>query len=166
MKKIFMRQISRLFIASILFLWLSVPVLPAFAATDAAGILPKGDVSECEVFNMEEISAYDDPEVIKDYALKGDDYNVRALLGCAISTGNVHLWMLGYFVNYAIRFALVMGGLVSTFFIILGGYRYMVGGVTDDKESGKKTIIHAIIGLVLSLLAYLLVSVVQIFVTS
>jgi hypothetical protein len=41
----------------------------------------------------------------------------------------------------------------------------MTGGITDDKEKGKKTITYALIGLSITLLAWILVNIIQVAIT-
>jgi hypothetical protein len=86
-------------------------------------------------------------------------------LACAIKTGRIKLWMIPFFVSYMANFFIGVAGTVSLLFVILGGFWYMTGGVTDDKEKGKKTITYALIGLAITLLAWTIVNIVQVFVT-
>ncbi len=58
------------------------------------------------------------------------------ILGCAIQTGNIHLWMLPYYITYIIEFLMNIAGLISVLFVIIGGYLYAWGGLTEDKEKG------------------------------
>ncbi|MBD3327889.1 hypothetical protein GF340_01145 [Candidatus Peregrinibacteria bacterium] len=87
------------------------------------------------------------------------------LLGCAIQTGRISLAMIPYFVTSIINYILGIAGLVSVLFIVIGGYHYIWGGVTDDKEKGKKTIVHALTGLGLALMAWTIVQVVLALIT-
>lgn len=89
----------------------------------------------------------------------------NGFLGCAIKKGEIHLWMLPYFISYFANFFIGIAGVVSLLFVLLGGFWYMTGGVTDDKEKGKKTITYALMGMVLTLLAWIIVNVVQVQVT-
>jgi hypothetical protein len=59
------------------------------------------------------------------------------------------------------KILLPLTGIVSVFFIILGGYQYMASGANEEMaESGKKTLQNAIIGLVIVILSYVIVNVV------
>ena len=82
------------------------------------------------------------------------------LLGCAVNTGRITLAMIPYFITYFSNFLLGMAGLIAVLFVVLGGYRYVIGGLTEDKEKGKQTIMHALMGFGLSLLAWAIVNVV------
>lgn len=98
-----------------------------------------------------------------DAKLKGD---VRGnLLGCAIKTGRITLSMIPHFITYFANFLLGMAGLIAVLFVVLGGYRYVIGGLTEDKEKGKQTIMHALMGFGLSLLAWAIVNIVMAAVT-
>lgn len=96
----------------------------------------------------------------------GNQAEKQKILACAIKTGKVRLWMLPYFVSYIANFFIYVAGVVSLLFVVLGGFWYMAGGITDDKEKGKKTIFYALVGLVLTLLAWVIVNVIQVQVTS
>lgn len=87
-------------------------------------------------------------------------------LGCAVKLGRIRLYMMPFFITYLTKFLLGIAGLISVIFIILGGYNYATGGLTEDKEGGKKYIKNALIGLVVSLSAWIVVSLVQAVLTS
>lgn len=139
-----------------LFLMASSPVL-IFAQQ---GILPKA-----------ERSTEDCKKLLREFTNKSDTdkqtqlttaATQEELLGCAIRTGRISVKMLPFFITFLIRFAIALAGLVAVLFIVIGGYKYTVGGLIDDKESGKKTIIYAITGLVVSLLAWIIVNIIQV----
>lgn len=59
-----------------------------------------------------------------------------------------------------IRLVFTFLGLLSVLFIVIGGYRYITSGGDDKKAAqGKKTIQWALIGLVVALSAYAIVSI-------
>lgn len=89
-----------------------------------------------------------------------------SILACAIKTGNVNFWMLPFFVRNVLQFLISLSGLISVLMIIVGAYFYIAGGLTDDKEKGKTVIKYAIGGLVLSTLAWFIVNVILLAVTS
>lgn len=60
-----------------------------------------------------------------------------------------------------IRILLMIGGAIAVLFVIIGGYQYLTsGGNDEDAEKGKKTLVNAIIGIIIILLAWVIVSVV------
>ncbi len=87
------------------------------------------------------------------------------LLGCAIKTGNISLWMIPFYMTYLINFILAVSGLISVLFIVIGGYWYIIGSAQGQTDKGKNTILYAIVGLVVSLMAWIIVNVVQTLVT-
>ncbi|HBB02975.1 MAG: hypothetical protein US89_C0004G0038 [Candidatus Peregrinibacteria bacterium GW2011_GWF2_38_29] len=88
------------------------------------------------------------------------------LIACAIKTGEIHMGMVPYFITYFIKFLLGIAGLISVLFILFGSYQWTVAGITEKQDAAKKTITHAIMGLVVVLLAFAVVSIVQAVVTS
>ncbi len=82
------------------------------------------------------------------------------LLGCAIKTGKISFDMIPYFITYIVNFLLSLVGLVCVLFIVLGGYYYVFGGLSEDKDKGKKTIEHALMGMALALLSWTIVNVI------
>lgn len=91
--------------------------------------------------------------------------NANDILGCAIKTGNIELWMIPHFVIYAVETLLGVAGLISVLFIVVGGYQYAIGGLTEERDKAKKTIMYAIAGLVVALLAWAIVNLVQLALT-
>jgi hypothetical protein len=51
----------------------------------------------------------------------------------------------------------VLSGVVATIYLIWGGYQYITAGGGEGAESGKKTIINAIIGLIVIIISWALV---------
>lgn len=63
--------------------------------------------------------------------------------------------------TFIIQGLLGIVGLLSILFIIIGGYKYVTSaGNEEAAESGKKTLVNAIIGLVIVILSYVIVAVV------
>lgn len=61
-----------------------------------------------------------------------------------------------------INILLTVAGLVAVLFLIIGGFRYIVaGGNEESSEAGKKTIINAVIGIVVIILSFVIVRVVS-----
>lgn len=83
-----------------------------------------------------------------------------------IQSGQIHLSDIPAFIVYFINFGIVIAGSLSLLFLVIGGYRYIIGGIMQsEREEGKNTVIYAIIGLVVSLLAWAIVNIVQLLVT-
>lgn len=61
-----------------------------------------------------------------------------------------------------VQIALSLAGLIAILFLIIGGFRYVTAqGNEDATETAKHTILNAIIGIVVIILAYVILSVVQ-----
>jgi len=75
---------------------------------------------------------------------------------CTISADNI-----GVLVNTAVTILLVIAVLISLFFLIWGGIRWITSGGDKGKvDEARKHIVAAIIGLVIALLAYFILTVV------
>ncbi len=60
-----------------------------------------------------------------------------------------------------IRLMLLFAGAIAVVFVIIGGYQYLTsGGNEEAAEKGKKTLINAIIGVVVIILAYVIINVI------
>lgn len=60
-----------------------------------------------------------------------------------------------------VRLLLLFAGGVAIVFVIIGGYYYITsGGNEETAEKGKKTLINAIIGIVVIVLAYAIINVI------
>lgn len=60
-----------------------------------------------------------------------------------------------------IEIALAIVGLISVLFVIVGGFRYVTSsGNEEQTEGAKKTITHAIIGVVIVVLAFVVIRVI------
>lgn len=66
-----------------------------------------------------------------------------------------------------IDWALYLSGAIAVIFVIIGGYRYLTAGGNEEAATkGKNSVINAIIGLVIIMLAYVIITVVTNFLTS
>ena len=74
--------------------------------------------------------------------------------------------MLPYFVTYFANYLLGIVGILVVLFIVLGGYFYIWGGLTEKKEKGKQYITHALMGLAVASIAWILVNAVMALFTS
>jgi len=105
-----------------------------------------------------------DYQACKNLLIKQSNYD-NETLACAIKTGEIHLSMLPYFVGYIIKFLLGIAGLISVMFMVYGGYQWVIAGVSEKQDAAKKTIWHALIGFVVVLISFAVVSIVQTIVT-
>lgn len=87
-------------------------------------------------------------------------------IGAKIHCGYVSLNDFPLLVIYLIQWVLTIAGGIAVIMIMIGGFQYMLGGVTDDKERGKKTLIYAITGLVVAFMAWWIVELIQVWLTS
>lgn len=87
----------------------------------------------------------------------GGDSRYCTGLADMIRTGNIHLWNIPCFVKFFTETLIAFAGTLSVFFVIFGGFRYVAAGVSDDKDAAKKTITYALIGLAVTLLAWVIV---------
>ncbi|MBP7898814.1 MAG: pilin [Candidatus Gracilibacteria bacterium] len=89
-----------------------------------------------------------------------------AALTCGIKSGRIPLWLIPFYIVRVINFLLVFSGLVSTLFMVIGGYHMIIGSYSEEKEKGKNAFKYALFGLVITLLAYTMVNLVLLFVSS
>ncbi|MBI2638395.1 hypothetical protein HYW83_02285 [Candidatus Peregrinibacteria bacterium] len=154
------------FLVTIILVSLAVPV-------GYAQILPalrKGwAIQSCDDLKPELFSSEQQfKNIMKESGDRGLDKRefLSTVLGCAIKTGKIRLFMVPFFITYFIQFLLSIAGLVAVLFMVIGGYKYVVGGLTEDKESGKKTILHALVGFIVALSAWIVVNFIQVALTS
>lgn len=79
---------------------------------------------------------------------------------CSFITGEFHFECFPLYLAYLIRFFFGFAGGFALTEIIRGGYEYALSGVQAtgvDKESAKKRITHAILGLSVTVLTYLII---------
>lgn len=86
---------------------------------------------------------------------------INFILGCSIKYGLVRLWMLPFFITELVQFLVALAGMVCMLYIVVGGYQYISGGLTDDKEKGKKTVMYAIAGFVVVLVSWIVINIIQ-----
>jgi len=97
--------------------------------------------------------------------LPGDDYNIGgygdACVGLAgmIREGTITLRQIPCFIKYFSQTLIAIAGSLSVIFVMYGGYRYVLGS-DEAKDEAKRTITYALIGLAISLLAWILVDIV------
>ncbi|QQR84204.1 hypothetical protein IPJ72_03390 [Candidatus Peregrinibacteria bacterium] len=94
--------------------------------------------------------------------LPSQDINIGgrgdACIGLAtmIRTGDIHLRNIPCFIKYFTQTIAGVAGTLAVLFVMIGGYLYVVGR-DDQKDQAKKTITYALIGLAVSLLAWIII---------
>ncbi|MFH0820977.1 MAG: pilin [Candidatus Peregrinibacteria bacterium] len=76
-----------------------------------------------------------------------------------IRSGDIHLRNLPCFIKYFSQTLITVAGSLSVLFVMIGGYMYVLGK-DESKDKAKKTITYALIGLAVSLLAWVIVDIV------
>ncbi|MBD3330310.1 hypothetical protein GF354_02140 [Candidatus Peregrinibacteria bacterium] len=88
------------------------------------------------------------------------EVTLNDVLACGIKNGDISLWMAPYYIRYFLEFLIGIAGIAAVLGIIIGGFRYLFAGVSEDKEAGKKALMYSIGGFVLIMLAYVIVNIV------
>ena len=85
-----------------------------------------------------------------------------ACIGLAdmIRSGDIHLRNIPCFIKFFTQTLVGVAGSIAVVFIMIGGYRYVASSEEDAKSGGKKTIIYALIGLAVSLMAWIIIDLV------
>jgi len=86
--------------------------------------------------------------------------SIAPILGCAIKTGRISLGMVPYFIQYISNYILGLISIISLLFVTIGGFLYIAGGLTEQKDKGKTYIKNALIGMAIAFLAWSIVSVI------
>lgn len=155
-----MKTFNRIFISLLLTVFLAGNA-PVSANAALGSVLPMNTKPCDEVITAQE-GAFKDPIKFKEAMKTAERTNV---LACAVKTGRIHLYMMPFFVTSLIQFLISIAGLIAILFMVYGGFKYAVGGLSEDKEGGKKVVLHALLGLVVALAAWIIVSVVQLALT-
>lgn len=151
-------------------------------ANAAVGILPGGGETESGYVSADwltvdqcyfAVEIWDEQYATNGYnglpsemTIEGSDkMTSEEMLACALKSGNMSFWMVPYFVNYALEYAINVAGIIVVLMIVVGGYYYIYGAVTDDKEKGKTIITYAIGGYALVLVSWFIVNAVLLAVT-
>lgn len=161
-----------LLIFGFVFLTSFVSLVPSAKA--AVGILPGGGDEVSGYVSASSLSTADCSTAVEtwgqtystsgyssmpaDVSVTGGKISINEMLACGLKSGNMHFWMVPYFVNYALEFAINVAGILVVLMIIIGGYFYIYGAVTDDKEKGKTIIKYAIGGYILVLTSWFIVN--------
>lgn len=94
------------------------------------------------------------PSSIADKKITSSD-----ILACGIRTGAMKLWMIPYYIRFMLEFIISLAGLIAVAGTVYGGYLYMFGGISDDKDKGKKAMLYGVVGMIMTLVAWAVVSI-------
>ena len=87
--------------------------------------------------------------------------SIRLLFPIGGIAGSQSLTGPGGLIYRIISLLLVVAGALAVLFVIIGGYQYITSHGNEEKsESGKKTLVNAIIGVVVIVLAWVIINVV------
>jgi hypothetical protein len=142
---------TRMWLIALLFLFSFTQVSLAAGTT----IIPE-NVSDAEIKVAEDQK---DTEEVKRLEIQKD-------LADKFKTGKFELYDIGTYIQYLIEFLIYIAGGIAVLFVVIGGYKYMIGSVSDDKEAGKKTIAYALAGFAIAVLAWTVVNFIQVWLTS
>lgn len=92
---------------------------------------------------------------------ESDDQYRNSILACGIETGKIHFWMIPYYVVNFIEFLIGIAGLIAILFLVIAGYQFVISGATDKRDAAKGTVMHALTGLVIVLVAWVVVNIIQ-----
>lgn len=82
------------------------------------------------------------------------------VLGCAIKTGDVKIWMVPFYIRFILELVISLAGLLAVAGFIYGGFLYLFAGISDDKEKGKTALKNSVIAMVLILTSWAIVNIV------
>lgn len=83
-----------------------------------------------------------------------------------VADGTLELNDLPLVIIYWIDWLTWLAGSIAVIFLIIGGYQYIFGGLTDDKENGKKTFLYAVSGLIVVFFSWIAINLIQGWLTS
>ena len=75
-----------------------------------------------------------------------------------IRSGDLSLRQIPCFIKYFSQTLIAVAGSISVIFVMIGGYKYTLSD--ENQDEAKKTVTYALIGLALSLMAWVLVDIV------
>ena len=77
----------------------------------------------------------------------------------AVETGNWEWELILQLIFHWIELGVYLAGTIAVILIMIGGYQYIFGAISEDKEQGKNTIIKVLIGYSVILLAWIIVDI-------
>jgi hypothetical protein len=134
------------------------------------GIIPAPkdtDTQTCESLIFKHTSIVEGKRKINQKDLRKDLMNTAIIsLGTKIKGGCVQLRDVPFIVIHLIDLFTKLAGTIAVIFLLYAGFQMIVSGVTDDREKAKNTIKYAVTGLIVSFLAWVIVNLVQVQLTS
>lgn len=172
------KNIAKIFCLLALVTFLSsVLVQPTYAATKwgllPATDTPTGNPGKLSFGQNGEVTGTEIPPQgcfekmyqYEQHTLTLEGENKTEILACAIKTGKIHPEFIPFYILHIANLLVFAAGLIAILFIIVGGYQYVLGGVTGNTEKGKKTIFYAVGGLTVVILSYFIVQAIQLALT-
>lgn len=126
-------------------------ILPKAGDTVTSEGGKEGDIASCD----SEITKFNETGNFENVLMDKSE-----LLGCAIKSGRISLPMVPYFIQYFSNYALGLVSILALLFIVIGGFLYTLGGLTEQKDKGKNFIKNALIGMVIAFMAWTIVNVI------
>ena len=83
-------------------------------------------------------------------------------LGQKIKDGSIHMADIPAVLIHIIDLVTLLAGTVAVIFLLYGGIQFIFSGLTEDKEAAKNTIKWAIIGLIITFSAWIVVNLIQV----
>ena len=80
--------------------------------------------------------------------------------GCDFTTGRLASSCIPNFVAHLIAFIFSLLGVFFLANVMYGGYEIALGGITGDKESGKRRLTWSVIGLIVAICAFIILDLV------
>lgn len=78
------------------------------------------------------------------------------------ATGPAGSLSFGYLITIILQVALLVAGSIAVLFLIIGGFRYVTAhGNEEAAEGAKKTITHAILGIVIVVLSFAMIAIIS-----
>lgn len=127
----------------------------------------EGTVAQPTITGEKDLSAGISAGVLpvpKDYGQEACDTSQD--IGTKINCGTIELSDLPILVVYWIDYLTWIAGSIAVVFIMIGGVQYMVGSLSDTKDAGQSTLQYAVVGLIVTFVSWLLVNMLQSFLTA
>ncbi len=100
-------------------------------------------------------------------ATKTYNEKIKSLdVGTKIKGGCVQLSDMPILVIKLIDLCTKLAGTIAVIFLLYAGFQMIISGVSDDREAAKNTIKYALTGLIVSFLAWVIVNLIQVQLTS